>query len=277
MLKRILVLLGETAASVHAREYAFRLARKTGAELAGLAGIDLSFIEAPLPGAIGATAYKVKAEEALKQQADDIRRRLHETFERECRGQNVPFEWLSFEGDPVTYLRLAAETRDIIVTGHDTVYHGQIRNPLPEMLTKLLLATPRPVIACPDEPPRGHDVLIAYDGSVPAMRAIQLFALLGVWRDARIHVTSVDASDELAARATHGVASYLRSHEYQVETHPIVSDIHPSEALRLQVVDRNVGTLVMGAYGRRGLREFLFGSTTSSLLEAPPCTLFLYH
>ena len=58
MLKRILVLLGETAASVNARDYAFRLAHKTGAELAGLAGIDLSFIEAPLPGAIGATGAR---------------------------------------------------------------------------------------------------------------------------------------------------------------------------------------------------------------------------
>ena len=84
-------------------------------------------------------------------------------------------------------------------------------------------------------------------------------------------------ADELAARATHGVADYLRSHEYRVEAHPIVSDVHPSEALRIQVADRNIGTLVMGAYGRRGLRELLFGSTTSSLLEAPPCALFLYH
>ncbi len=277
MLKRILVLLGETAASVNARDYAFRLARKTGAELAGLAGIDLSFIEAPLPGAIGATAYRVKAEESLRQQADDIRRRLRETFEQECRGQNVPFEWLSFEGDPVAHLHLAAETRDVIITGHDTGYHGNIREPLPEMLTKLLLATPRPVIACPDEPPRGTDVLVAYDGSLPAMRTVQLFALLGVWRDARIHVTSIDAGHELAARTTHSVADYLRSHEYRVETHPIVSDAHPSEVLRIQVADRNIGTLVMGAYGRRGLRELLFGSTTSSLLEAPPCALFLYH
>ena len=33
-----------------------RLARRTEAEVAGLAGIDLSYIEAPMPGAIGATA-----------------------------------------------------------------------------------------------------------------------------------------------------------------------------------------------------------------------------
>jgi len=277
MLKRILILLGDTPSSVYARDYAFRLAHETGAALTGLAGIDLSFIEAPMPGAIGTTAYKVKLEEELMRQAEETRRRLHETFERECRKQNVPFEWLSFEGDPATYLHLAAQTRDVIVTGHDTAYHGNIREQLPGMLTKLLLATPRPVIACPEEPPRGHDVLIAYDGSLPAMRTVQLFALLGIWRSNRIYVTSIDASHEFAARATHNAADYLRSHDYRVEAHPIASNIHPSEGLRIQIADRKIGTLVMGAYGRRGFRELLFGSTTSSLVEAPPCTLFLYH
>lgn len=54
MLKRILLLLGETPSSVVARQYAFRLAQETDAELAGLAGVDLTYIEAPMPGRVGA-------------------------------------------------------------------------------------------------------------------------------------------------------------------------------------------------------------------------------
>jgi hypothetical protein len=151
MLKGILVLLGETSSSGSARDYAFRLARETGAELAGLAGIDLNYIEAPMPGTVGASAYKIRLEQELRKQADDIRRQSRETFERECKEQNVPFNWLSFEGDPTAHLHLAAETRDIIVTGHDTAYHGNVRERLPEMLSNLLLTTPRPVILCPDD------------------------------------------------------------------------------------------------------------------------------
>ncbi len=277
MLKRILVLLGETPSSACARDYAFRLARETGAAVAGLAGIDLSYIDAPMPGAIGASAYKARLEQALWKQADDARLRLHETFKNECKEWSVPFEWLAFEGDPTSYLELAAATRDIIVTGHDTAYHGNIRELLPEMVSRLLLATPRPLIVCPDEPSDRSAVLIAYDGSLPAMRAIQLFVLLDMGRSGRIYVTSIDSSQELAARATHSVIDYLRSHEYQAEAHPIVSDASPADVLRTQVSDRQIGTLIMGSFGRRGLREFLFGSTTNSLVEAPPCALFLYH
>ena len=53
MLKRILILLGETPSSAAARQYAFRLVQSTEAEVAGLAGVDLSSIEAPMPGRIG--------------------------------------------------------------------------------------------------------------------------------------------------------------------------------------------------------------------------------
>lgn len=277
MLKRMLVLLGETSSSLAARRYAFLLAQETGAELTGLSGIDLAAIEAPMPGVIGAHAFKVRLEEQLKQQAGAQRTRLHESFEQECKAHNLPFEWLSFEGDPVGVLQLATESRDLVLTGHDTAFEGNIHERLPEMLSKLLLTTPRPVIVCGDDLSPGGEFLVAYDGSVPAMRAVQMFALLGLGVGKRIYISSVDADQELAARRVAGAARYLRSHGYEVEGVPITSRVAPAEVLAIEVADRKIGTVVMGAYGHRGLREVLFGSTTNGLVENPPCALFLYH
>lgn len=277
MLKRMLILLGETPSSQVARQYAFLLAQETGAELAGLSGIDLAAIEAPMPGALGANAFKVRLEEQLKQQASVQRTRLHESFEQECKAHSVPFEWLSFEGDPLGVLQLATESRDLVLTGHDTGFEGNIHDRLPEMLSKLLLTTPRPVIVCGDEPASGRDFLVSYDGSVPAMRAVQMFALLGLGVGKRIYISSVDADQELAARRVAGAARYLRSHGYEVEGVPITSRVAPAEVIAIEVADRKIGTVVMGAYGHRGLRTALFGSTTTGLVERPPCALFLYH
>lgn len=277
MLKRILVLLGETSSSASARQYAFRLAQTTKAEVAGLAGVDLTYIDAPMPGAIGTTAYKVRLEEQLKKQADDARQRLHDIFELECRAQRVPFEWLSFNGDPIGEILLAAEIRDLVITGHDTTFRGKAHEQLSEILAKLLLMTPRPVIICPDEISTAAEILIAYDGSVAAMRAVQMFALLGVGQGKRLHVTSIDASQELAGRRADAAATYLRSHGYEIEANPIASRVRPAAVLSNEIADRKIGTIVMGAYGHRGFRKFLFGSTTSALVENPPCALFAYH
>jgi nucleotide-binding universal stress UspA family protein len=277
MLKRILILLGETPSSAAAREYAFRLVQGTEAEVAGLSGVDLSFIEAPMPGRIGATAYKVRLEEQLKKQAEEARKRLHDVYEAECRDHSIPFEWLAFEGEPISTLYLATEGRDLVVTGHDTAFRGNIREQLSDTLATLLHLTPRPIVICPDELSKANDILIAYDGSVPAMRAVQMFALLGIGQRRRIQVASVDENQELAARRARGAADYLRVHGYQVEACPIVSRVPPAEVLKIEIADRNICTLVMGAYGHRGIREFLFGSTTNTLAENPPCALFMYH
>lgn len=277
MLKRILVLLGETPSSLSARQYAFGLAQDHDAEIAGLSGIDLSYIERPMLGGIGTTTYQIRLEEQLKRQAEDVRARLHDAYECECQASHVPFEWLAFEGEPLATLLLATETRDLIVTGHDTAFQGNVHEPLAEMLAKLFSITPRPVITCGNETPSGRDILVAYDGSLPAMRALQIFALLALGRGRDVHVTSIDADGELAARRVAGAVSYLSSHGCDVEASPIATKMHPSEVLRVEIADRKIATLVMGAYGHRGLGERLFGSTTTELAENPPCALFIYH
>jgi nucleotide-binding universal stress UspA family protein len=277
MLKRILLLLGETPASISARQYAFGLARTANAELAGLAGVDLSFIEAPMAGGIGTTAFKVRLEEQLKRQARKACARLHDVYEQECKAHGMPFEWLCFDGDPIATLLLAAESCDLVVTGHDTAFHGKMREPMPEMLAKLLLMTPRAAIVCGDEATQGDEILIAYDGSLPAMRAVQIFVLLGLGAGRRIHLTSIDVDKEAATRRATGAVRYLRSHDIDAKMSAIASRVHPAEVLRIEVADRKIATLVMGSYGHRGFRERLFGSTTTQLVEEPPCALFVYH
>ena len=276
MLKRILTLLGETPSSSVARTLSYRLGRQWGAEITGLAGIDVAYIDAPEPVPPGGMEFKVKLEQELKKQAAATRHRLHELYEAECKSEGLQFEWLSFDGDPVSILQFASETRDLIVTGHDTAFYGKMREDLPAMLAQLLQDTPRPVMVCPDALPGGEETLIAYDGSLPAMRAVQLFALLGIGVNKLVHAVSIDPDQEQAVRRSNAVASYLRSHGHVVEVRPVVSRNHPAEILNGEIERLRAGALVMGAYGHRGWREYLFGSTTAALVEQPRCALFIY-
>jgi nucleotide-binding universal stress UspA family protein len=277
MLKRILLLLAETKSSLCARKYAFQLAQSKQARITGLAGVDFTYLDAPMLGGVGTTGWQDGIERQFKTVADEARRRLHEIYEIECDDHGLDFEWLSFDGDPIEPLRLASETRDLLITSYDSGFGGEADKQPSEVISILLSMMPRPVIICPNELPANNDVLIAYDGSLPAMRALQMFVLLGIWRGARVHVTSIDASQELAARRTGGALAYLHVHGYEAEANPIASSLDPAAVLNIEVADRKIGTLVMGAYGHRGFLQFLLGSTTSALAENPPCALFVYH
>ena len=200
-----------------------------------------------------------------------------ERFEAECQQEGAPSELLSFEGDPIEALCSAAETHDLLISGHDTAFRGNVREQLSEVISRLLFATPRPMIVCPDELSPAGDILVAYDGSFAAVRALQMFVLFGVARDRLIQIVSIDSDARLASQRAGRAANYLRTHGYQVNEIPIASGARPAQALRSEITSRRIRTAVMGAYGRRGLRERVFGSTTSALVENPPCALFLYH
>lgn len=277
MLKRVLVLLGESVSSVAARAYAFRLARASGAGLSGLAGIDLAALRVPSLGRAGAAAFQMKLEQGMRADADAAQVRLHAAYEAECARYGLPLDWLSFEGDPMEALVAASETRDLLVTGCDTAFQGTLSSPLPDLLSSLLAETPRPVVVCGDEAPEGEISLIAYDGSLPAMRALQMFVLLGTGRNKPALVVSIDPSRDEAARMAVAAGSYLRAHGYEASELPLTTRVDPSEVLHLEAEARKAGTLVMGCYGHRGLKEMLFGSSTGKLVENPPCPLFIYH
>jgi hypothetical protein len=54
VLRRILLLLGETPSSISARKYGLKMARIAKAEISGFSGIDLTYVESAMPGRVGA-------------------------------------------------------------------------------------------------------------------------------------------------------------------------------------------------------------------------------
>ena len=167
MLGRILVLLGETSASLHARRFALQLAHEDRVLIVG---------EARMISGIGANAVKRWLEEKLRQQAIDRRARLYVDMRRATREHDIPFESTEFEGDPIEAIVSAAERCELIVTGHDTAFRGDMHGNLPAMLKRLLRNTPRPVIVYGNYAPQGQSIVAAHDGSLSAMRAIQAFS-----------------------------------------------------------------------------------------------------
>lgn len=276
MMKSLLLLLGESPAGSVASAYARRLAGRVGASITSLAGVDLSFIEAPMLGTIGSASHHARMESGLRAEAERASRTLSKAFERDCTREGIPAAHLAFEGEPFAQVTAASALCDLVVAGNDVTFRGTGSERNSETLSHLLHVAPRPVLVCPDVAPAEGEVLVAYDGSVPAMRTLQLFVLIGCWAGRRITVVSVDARSGAAARLAADAQAYLSSHGYDVTTKPITSGVHPSE-----VIDLHVGgtfeLLVMGAYGRRGLKEFIFGSTTETIVGRPKTCVFLYH
>ena len=136
----------------------------------------------------------------------------------------------------------------------------------------------KPVILVPETSVRAdHDVLIAYDGSSAAKRAVTSFAESGLAQGRTIHVASMhdDGAEawEMASRAV----ELLRERSVPAKARSLVSALPIAEALLELRRKLGAGLLVSGAYTRSRLSEMIWGSVTRALIEKTPVPLFLHH
>lgn len=145
------------------------------------------------------------------------------------------------------------------------------------MIRKVVKDAPRPVIVapatkCPDGP-----VLVAYDGSLQAARALAAFEATGLAEKGKVHLLSIGPVATLAAASAERALAFLRLHD--VDAIPLVIDSSspPATVILEQIGRLGAGLVVMGAYGQPILKEFVIGSASRTLLSESPVPLFLFH
>jgi nucleotide-binding universal stress UspA family protein len=284
MLRSILVGLDGSDYSRSAVDVGIYLARKTEALLVGLGVVDEPAIRDAEPRLIGAGvpyAEPVLYRERLADARREVEQFLSE-FSTRCAEAKVAFKVLEDVGSPHEQIELQAQRYDLILLGQQTRFHFETKEGYDDTVRRVLKNSPRPVIAVPakldlnPEDPN-HTVLIAYDGSLQAARALHSFQTSGLAGPRPTVVVSV-ADDRLeAARVAERAIDYLRFHDIRAEAHPIAAGDYPAEAILRAARDHNSALIVMGAYGQPVLREFLLGSVTRSLLAHSPIPLFLDH
>jgi nucleotide-binding universal stress UspA family protein len=277
MLRSLLVALDDTPAGEAAAAYAIRLALAHRARLRGLAVIDRDFFAPPSPGRAGAMFYKERADAARLAEARARDASLSRVFVERCAREGVAAGAAVEDGAPVASLQAAANPHDAIVMGRDSDLHGEAAEGCAATVRGLLKETPRPLIVVPAGAPAPARALVAYDGSIPSARALQLFALLGVAHGLEVHVLAVHPDLAVARARAAEAAAYLALHGTKAEAHGVDSKADPADIVAAEIRSRGIGLAAMGAYGHEGLRAKLLGSFTTKLLGGSPAALFVHH
>jgi nucleotide-binding universal stress UspA family protein len=277
MLRSILLALDDTEGAIAARDYALALARHTGAALTAAVIMDRPGLtnthEAVPPGA---AAFKERRDAALVRQAEAAAAEAVAGLHQAADG--LPFALVTLDSAPVEALLAAAGGHDMLIVGRDsTLGREEAEDGLSPTIEALLHDRTRPLLVVP--PGARFDpaasALVAYDGSPGAMRAVQLFALLGLGRYGAT-VLSVAEDEEKAAALAGTAAGFLQRHEVPAKALPVIGT-HPVEALLAEAAAMPAGMLVMGAYEHMGLRALFTGSATKHLLRRAPCAIFAAH
>jgi nucleotide-binding universal stress UspA family protein len=151
------------------------------------------------------------------------------------------------------------------------------------IVERLLFESGRPVVMCPEQfarrlPVTFNDVLIAWDNSAPAARAVAdaLPILQAAARVGVIVVTDEKKSATLGSAAA--LATHLALHGIKVSVESVeVGGSSIGKVFEACVKAHPIDLLVMGAYRHSRLHEMVWGGATKTVITRPPCWVLMSH
>jgi len=223
-------------------------------------------------------AFRVRRDDTLMEQAHEEAQNELAEFARRCQERDVTCTTLVREGSVGEEIARAARTTDLIFAGHggETEANSPAREDL-SIVDSILRHAIQPALVVPFRAPKPEHVVVAYDESVQAARAVREFALSGLVQDCPVTVISLGSDVTEVTSKAERAAAYLRLHGYNAQGRAVVAK-HDTDARILEFANESgAGLLVMGAYGKPRWHEFFIGTVTRGVMRAVTIPVFLAH
>lgn len=276
-MKQILVVIDSSEVSRDVQSYAIRLAKTFGVKLKGLGIIDTPWLTAVQPEPLGAGAYKIHHDDEIMDQVRSQMNSALDEFHHRCAKEGIDSGTSVVEGFPAQEIYRLAQEYDAIVMGQTANLHHDLEEENSLVLNHTARDSARPIFVVPQNKLKGDTVVLAYDGSIPSSKAIHLYFLMGLAKDKKVHVVSVNKREEEAKAHCQQIIRLANAYEIQASAHPVASRKNAADIILEKANDLNACSIVVGSFGQSPLTEILFGSVTQKLLETTKRPLFIYH
>ncbi len=284
-MKSILVAVDESPSSKSALNIGVALARIVGAKVKGLYVENVmrllewqptELISAGIGFSSGAphsrpTIEQVEVEKEFIAEAG----RLEKSFVEVCKKFAVDHVFLTKRGKVHEIIEELARTVDMVVVGRrGKTYPESSKEPGP-VTEDLLRVTTRPVLVVPEDAKVNNKILIAYDGSQNAQRALSVGASFAKLLNFDVKVVSVANDIDAAQKPLNEATAFLEPYKLNVTNVVDFGSGMPWKAIIDQMNIFDPGLLVLGAFGENKFMEMIFGSTTKQVLSEAKCPVLL--
>ena len=282
MINRILVCLDKSDYTDASIDFACWLAKHHDASLEGMVVVDTPGIARSVGGGgVGSMKYARTSIAAKEKECHELMESILTKFKERCDAAGVQHNEFEMQGEPAEAILDEANYFDCVVIGVRTFFsydtgagkdgeYGTGDDVEGDALTEIMTESLAPVFAVPlgwqPQPDnKVVDALIAFDGSLNAMRSLRQFARLYGKASVNIKLLNCNEDAEASEAMLAKAGKFLDAHGFQdVTTEPRRED--PKKVL---TVEHNApfDLIVLGANSKSSLVEFFTGSITKTLLE----------
>ncbi len=268
MFSHLAVGLDGSTGSEGALELVLQLAGRLGSVVHGIYVLDIAFLEgsfiADVSGAMGIEPL-VNLTPQVETLLSDLGATIRQHFEERCREAGVASQFHTVRGSVAPALAREASACALMAVGKRGVnadVHGDLPGPVTE---RLLRVSRTPVVVTPEGPGPLERILIGYDGSGRARRALRWGGELARSLSVPVSIVSVAAEPEAAARTVAEAIQYLEPLELEARRH--AASGHAPMVLEHFAEEDGATLICVGSHGRHRLLEMMIGSTTEAIVR----------
>jgi nucleotide-binding universal stress UspA family protein len=281
-MKKILICTDGSAYSFVCYDYAAWLAERTGAALEILYVSDLRQFEVPmvadLSGSLGVQPYQAvlsRLQEFEEDRAKAILEQARAHFA--AKAPKTPASFTHKLGFIVDTFHEFEEQVDLIMLGKRGENANFATEHLGSTMERIVRASHKPCLVTSRAFKPVERVLFANDGSRSCQKALEFLATTSTLRDLELHVVTVAASheEETALKTLQAAEGVLRAAGCNLITQMLVGV--PDNEISAYVEGRGINLVIMGAYGHSRIRQFIIGSTTTSMIRRCKVPVLLFR
>ncbi len=167
---------------------------------------------------------------------------------------------------------LERDTR-LVVIGKQGEDSGSDRQLIGSQLESAIRTLHRPILVTPASFSTPRSVMLAFDGSDTTRKGVEMLASSPLFRGIPIHLVMVGADTVDNHALLEAARDALSAAGFEVYLSIRPGEVEPS--LHAYQAEHGIDLLVMGAYGHSRIRQFLVGSTTTSMIRTTTTPLLL--
>jgi nucleotide-binding universal stress UspA family protein len=268
MIKSLLVPVDASEYAHSAVEHAMSLAQPYQARLTGLYVLDVRYLEMPpyldYSGtfeAVPPTVIPLEVMEKYRLKGERILSDFKDTVEK----AGLEVETRLEEGVPSQVIADLAPAYDAVVMGKRGEHAKWGRDLLGSMAESVVRRVGSPLLLAEGTPRTIKRMMIMFDGSAPAGRALRLAADLAVHTSARVTVFTADDDRESGEATQREAAAYLESAGLEAEL--VLASGKAAHAATGLLEKDGFDLVVVGMRGHSALHDLILGSTAEHVMR----------
>lgn len=268
MIKSILIPTDGSAGSQTALDYGLYFASLFQAEITGLYVIDIRALEGPflsdISGSLGFTPFQnyfPKFQKILEDRGNVIL----DNFKNTCEEKSFQPKLKRMSGVIANVIADEAKRVDLVVIAQRGEHEQWSTGLLGSTTDSVVRQSPRPVLVSPNEFREVKNVLVAYDGSTEANKALKTACEQFSDKGVQFRVVCITGDEAKYNKLAGEIDEFVGHYQLTYEIKNLNGDA-PKEILNYSD-QTHTDLIVMGAFSHSRFRDLILGGTTAFIIR----------